>query len=196
MSIRTLRLAAALGLLPAIADAHPGHELAMTFAQGLMHPLSGVDHLLAMLAIGLWTAQLPGRLRWILPSGLLALLLAAAMLGLQGTGSALPPDALEQGIAASVLICGLALVRAGRLPLASSLAFIGGFAVLHGYAHGVEAARPASPGGYLLGMALASLAVYATGYGGAHWLQRRNGQQAIRWLGAACVVAGAALLVS
>ncbi|OPK06707.1 protein hupE, partial [Pseudomonas veronii] len=103
MRLKKLFAAAALLLAPALAFAHPGHGDNGLVA-GISHPLGGLDHLLAMLAVGLWAAQQKGAARWALPCTFVATLLLGGLLGFEGL--ALP--ALESGIAASVLALGLA----------------------------------------------------------------------------------------
>ncbi len=136
------------------AFAHPGHETA-GFLAGLMHPLSGLDHLLALVGAGLWGAQLGGRGRWVVPVGFVAGLaggLIAARLGMFAA-------AFEPGIAASVLVFGLLLAGAAWLPSWLGGVLVGSFALLHGVAHGVE--LPAGPGGVAasLGLLAGSAAV-------------------------------------
>ena len=124
---RFLALAAVLAIAP-WASAHPGHEgdhggVTWDFAGGFAHPLSGWDHLLAMVAVGLWAAQLGGRARWLVPSAFVADMVAGAALG--RAGFHLPGS--EQAIAASVLVLGLLLARAVRLPVTAGMALVGAF---------------------------------------------------------------------
>jgi urease accessory protein len=106
------------------------------FVSGLLHPLLGVDHLLAMLAVGIWAAQQPDSQRKTIPLAFMFTLLAGYLLAF--TGIALP--AVESGIAASVLVLGVLATLAARLPRAVTMVITSGFALLHGYAHGVESA--------------------------------------------------------
>ncbi len=180
-------LAAVLMSLPALALAHPGHELQSGFAAGIMHPVSGIDHLVAMLAVGMWAAQLGGRLRWAVPLSFVSLMLVGALPGLSG----LQFSAVEQGIAASVCVLGLLLTGAVRLPAVACVVLTGAFALFHGYAHGAEA--PASGVAmYLSGFALITLVLHLAGLTVAGQLLRHR-QQAMRWAGAAMMVGGIAL---
>ncbi|MEP7311309.1 MAG: HupE/UreJ family protein [Pseudomonadota bacterium] len=193
---RRALLTVSLALLPALALAHPGssgHDTT-TFALGLTHPFTGIDHLLAMLAIGLWAAQLGGRMRWAVPASFVLLLLLGAALVPRTGVPAGGLNAVEQGIAASVFVCGLLLAFAVRLPLAACMAIAGGFALLHGYAHAAEAPGQAGLAGYFAGFTLSTAALHALGFCTAFWLARRRAAWAVRWAGAVVVVCGAALL--
>ena len=193
-ALRRASLPASLALLPALAHAHPGHELATTFAAGLLHPLSGIDHLLAMLAIGVWAAQLGGRMRWAVPASFVLLMLAGAALVPQAGAHEAGVNTIEQGIAASVLVCGLLLAFAVRLPPAACVAIAGGFALLHGWVHAAEAPGIPHLTAYFAGFALTTAALHAMGFGAASWLARWKHGASIRWTGAAVALCGAALL--
>lgn len=166
-------LIAALGLitLPGIAAAHTGHGAAAGFAAGLFHPLAGLDHLLAMLTVGLWAVTQGGAVTWKAPLAFVALLIGGALLGLGGIGLPL----VEAFVAASVLVLGLALMLSWRLPALAGIVLIGVFALFHGHAHGAEA--PLAVSGYLYvgGMALASVALHLCGCGIGYALRQRAG---------------------
>ena len=128
-----LALAAAL-LAPLPALAHPGdHHLG--FIAGLAHPLGGLDHLLAMIALGLWAGLIGGTARWALPTGFLGGMALGGLLG--AAGVALP--LVEPGILASLVVLGGLAAFTLRLPLPAALAVAAGFGLLHGHAHGAEA---------------------------------------------------------
>lgn len=127
-------LTAALLITPGLAFAHPGHE-AGGLVSGLTHPLLGMDHLLAMLAIGIWAALQQGRIKLAMPITFVGVLIAGFALGVAGV--ALPM--VESGIALSVLLLGLIITVAARLPASAALALTSVFALFHGYAHGAEA---------------------------------------------------------
>jgi urease accessory protein len=133
-----------------MAFAHPDHALHAGLAAGVMHPLTGVDHLIAMLAVGMWAAQLGGRMRWAVPLSFVGVMLVSALLGLSG----LQFGAVEQGIATSVCVLGLLLTGAVRLPAVACLLLVGVFAAFHGYAHGSEA--PAGCGLHMSGFAIST----------------------------------------
>lgn len=152
---------AALALLaPAAAFAHPGHSGDAGFGAGLLHPLLGLDHLAAMLMIGIWAAQLGGRGRWLVPAAFVALSGAGAALAAAG----IAPPAIESGIAASLLVLGLLVALAGRLPATAAAALSGAFALFHGAAHGSALGGAALPLAYLAGLLLASAALHGAGY--------------------------------
>ena len=177
---------AACLLLPGLAQAHPGHVEMSGLASGLAHPLFGLDHLLAMLAVGLWGAQLGGSARWALPVLFVAVMLAGGGLGMAGLG--LP--AVEHGIVASVVVLGLLLLAARRVPLAYSGVLVGAFALFHGHAHGTEMPVHSSAALYALGFAAATAALHVAGLLMGGWLQRRDWPLATRVAGAAIGLTG------
>lgn len=172
-------------LIPAAALAHPGHHGATApFTDGWMHPLGGADHILAMVAVGLWAATAADRRGiWALPLAFVAAMLAGGALG--ATGIHLP--AVEPMILASSIILGLAVALALRPSLGFALPVVALFGLVHGHAHGVE-----GPGSGLLayaaGFTLATAALHLAGIG----LGRLG---AARMLGAATAAAGVALTV-
>lgn len=133
MTLKRLFAAAALLLTPALAFAHPGHGDNGLLA-GISHPIGGLDHLLAMLAVGLWAAQQQGAARWALPCTFVGTMLLGGVLGFEG----LSLPALESGIAASVLALGLAVALAVRPALSLAVGATALFALFHGVAHGLE----------------------------------------------------------
>jgi urease accessory protein len=162
--MKTLTRAIAFGFLltPVLAHAHPGHGSG-SLADGFAHPVSGLDHLLAMLAVGLWAWQLGGRARWQVPAAFLGVMILGAGIGM--TGISIP--AVETGIGASVLVLGVLIAAAIRLPNAISMAIVGAFALFHGIAHGTEmpvgAAGLAYAGGFTIATALLHLAGLGVG---------------------------------
>jgi len=156
----------ALALLPGAAFAHPGHGEAGLLA-GLQHPFGGLDHLLAMLAIGIWAAQQTRAMRFAVPGAFLVALLGGFLLGMGG--GVLPQ--VEAGLAFSVLSLGLLIACAARLPAAVSLVLASSFALFHGYAHGIEASG--SPLAFAAGLLVASLALHLSGGLLATAVQRR-----------------------
>lgn len=150
-------LAFALVLLPGAAFAHAGHGEASGFLDGLAHPVLGADHLLAMVAVGLWAALTGGTARLAYPASFLVAMIAGGALGLGGT--ALP--AMEPAILASVILLGAFAALALRLPLPAALAGLAAFGLAHGNAHGLEAAD----GGlaYVAGFAIATAGLHALG---------------------------------
>ncbi|XKD40168.1 hypothetical protein PA7078_00215 [Pseudomonas aeruginosa] len=155
------KLLAALALLaaPALAFAHPGHGEHGLVA-GLAHPLTGLDHLLAMFAVGLWAAQQQGAARLALPCTFVGTMLVGGLLGFEG----LQLPFMETGIAASVLALGLCVALAVRPPLPLAMAATALFALAHGVAHGLELPDLSSPWLYALGFVAATAALHAAGY--------------------------------
>ena len=181
-------VALTLLLTAGAAVAHPGHE-AMSFASGLSHPLGGFDHLLAMLAVGLFAARQQGVARWALPAGFVAAMLGGA--ALSTSGIELP--AVEAGIATSVLVFGLLIAFAARLPLAAAMPLISVFALFHGHAHHAEMGSNTLLT-YTAGFTLASAALHGVGYLAArHLPDSRFGKYAQRAIG--MMIAGAGVLL-
>lgn len=178
--------------LPALAhtgaDAGAHHH---GFLAGFMHPLTGLDHLAAMLAVGLWSALAARNGRELLaaPLGFAAMLLAGALMGLAGV--ALP--AVEPMIAASLLVLGLLVFTRKRLPALASAALVGVFAVFHGLAHGQELAGESDAALTLAGMLAATVLLHAAGIG-LGWALRHAHRWVPRLAGIAVALLGAALL--
>ncbi len=157
-------LALAAFAAPVLAFAHPGHdghELTWDFATGARHPFSGWDHLLAMIAVGMWAARLGGRNRWLVPAAFVSVMALGAILGRNG----LTLPGIEQGIAASLFVFGLLITGSVRLPVAAGMALVGLFALFHGLAHGAE--MPATSGGlgYGAGFIAATALLHVVGFG-------------------------------
>lgn len=138
----------------------PGHEHG-GLAAGLAHPVGGLDHLLAMLAVGIWSALIArGTSRvWLAPAAFVTFMLVGAGAGIAGLGLPL----VETGIALSVVALGLLIAARADLPALASAGLVGLFAVYHGYAHGAEASGSIAP--YMLGFALTTAALHLTGIG-------------------------------
>ena len=185
---RTAVTLAAFLSLGGFAQAHPGHGGG--FTHGFAHPLLGLDHLLAMLAVGLWSAQLGGRARWAVPAAFVGVMALGGALGMAGVGLPLA----EQGIAASVLILGLLIAAAVRLPLAAGVALAGIFALCHGYAHGAEMPGTAAGAVYALGFAGATALLHGCGFGLGVLMQRGAKAEWLRASGVAISAAGGLLL--
>lgn len=140
-----------------LAAAHPGH--AHDAVAGLLHPLLGADHLLAMLAVGVWACQLGGRARWLLPASFVALMALAGAAGMAGI--ALPM--VEGGIAASLLALGLLIAFSVRLPAGAGAGLAALFAICHGYAHGAEMPAAGAAWQYALGFLLSTAVLHGCG---------------------------------
>jgi len=159
------RITAAIFLLAAssTAFAHPGHDVS-GLAVGLMHPFLGFDHLLAMVAVGLWAAQNDksnggGRKVWLLPAAFMLMLAFGA--GVAMLWPSLPM--VEPGIAVSVLASGLLVALSLQLPALLGIVITGLFGVLHGYAHGLELPESAAPAAYAFGFLAATALLHISG---------------------------------
>ena len=168
------------------ALAHPGHPGEGALA-GLWHPLSGADHLLAMVAVGLWAACQRGAARWALPLSFVAFMLAGFL------SPALP--GVEPMIAVSVLTLGLAVAAAVRLPAWAGAAIVAAFALFHGNAHVAELPAGAHVAGFAAGMLLTTALLHAAGVGLGLSLGRANAWLP-RALGGAVSVFGTYLLLA
>lgn len=185
MTLKKTLATVALLLSPAMAFAHPGHGDNGLLA-GIGHPIGGLDHLLAMLAVGLWAAQQQGAARWALPSAFVGTMLIGGLLGFAG----LQLPALESGIAASVLALGLAVALAVRPPVALAVVATASFALFHGVAHGLELPAMSSPWAYAVGFVVATAVLHMGGYA----VVRVVPQAVVRLAGAASAATGVWLL--
>ncbi|WP_420131585.1 HupE/UreJ family protein [Rhodopseudomonas sp.] len=186
-------MVAVLALAPGLALAHPGLDHFHTVAGGVLHPLTGLDHVLAMVAVGLLAAQLGGRALWITPLGFVSMMLVGAMLGM----AHITVPFAELGIALSVIVFGLILLLGIGLPTIGAAALVGFFAIFHGYAHGREIPAAAETVSYAAGFVLATGLLHGVGI--ALGLLAREATVSLRprlfrAAGATVTVAGMALL--
>jgi urease accessory protein len=147
-------------ILP-VAEAHTFGTQGAGLVAGLVHPFVGLDHLLAMIAVGIWAGQLGGRLVWQVPLTFVSVMSAAAALG--SFGVTLP--LVEPAIACSVLVLGLLIAGSVRLPASTGVGLVALFAVFHGYSHGLELPQAASPFLYGVGFVLATSLLHGLGIG-------------------------------
>jgi urease accessory protein len=187
ISRRATLLGAAL--LPVMAQAHTGHDHGYAFESGLLHPLGGLDHLLAMLMVGLWASRASGWQTLMLPLVFLASLVAGASLA----SPAWPVAAVEAGIAASVVLLGLVMAFALRLPPLIAAVLTAGFALCHGLAHGLEAPAPGVPMAYIAGFALSSTLLLTVGVALGRLLATPRTQPLLRFAGAGVAACGVLL---
>jgi urease accessory protein len=178
--------AALLAALPVAASAHPGLQAA-GFADGFIHPFTGADHLLAMIATGYWAAQFSGRARLVIPAVFAALMVVGAALGFHAQA----PGVVEYGIAASVAILGLLVAFDVKMPVAPAAGLVGLFALCHGFAHGAEAPAATNQTLFFGGFVVASLILQSLGFGIA---SLRPGKSLSRIAGAAVALGGAWML--
>ena len=175
------------GALPSAAFAHPGS--AESFAAGVAHPLLGLDHVAAILAVGLWAALKGHRAVWVWPATFVGMMSIGGALGMAHT--ALP--FVDPGILASVIVMGLLVVFAVDLPVAAGAAIIGAFALLHGHAHGSEAPDTVNGVTYMAGLALATAALHGLGVEFALQAGSILSGFPVRVAGGACIVVGVGL---
>ncbi len=194
MSVRKLPAAAiamAITLLfTQSALAHVGDHATGGFASGFTHPLFGWDHVVAMIAVGLWAGVLGRPAIWVLPIVFPLLMVAGAALGLMGV----PLPAVETGIASSALILGLLIVFMAKPPLWVAGILVGAFAIFHGHAHGTELPDAASPYSYAIGFVLATLLLHGIGIGVGSLNRLPVGETLIRISGGVISAIGAAFL--
>lgn len=198
MSVRhIIRVSAPIAALTAFAAtpafAHPGHDH-FGFIAGLAHPMSGLDHVLAMVAVGLLAAVLGGSARWLVPTSFLGAMMLGGALGV--SGASLP--FAEVAILASVVVLGAAAAFGRGMPMAAAMALSAAFAVFHGYAHGAEMPAAASALSYGLGFVSATALLHAVGLGGglaADRITQSAGHAVVRVGGGAIAALGLVLFL-
>jgi urease accessory protein len=179
----------ALSASPALA--HTGAGAAVSFMDGFGHPLGGLDHVLAMVCVGLWAGFTGGRATWVYPLAFIAFMAVGGLLGIADIG--LP--AVETGIALSVVVLGAALAFGLKLPAALGAALVAAFAVFHGHAHGAEMAAGADAAGYAAGFMVATGLLHGLGIALSPRALPRLPVVAARAAGGAVALAGISLLV-
>ena len=191
--MQLLRLSvAALMLLPSFAYAHAGAGEASGFLHGFAHPASGLDHICAMLAVGLWAAQMGGRSVWAVPLTFVSVMALGGALPMLGIS--LP--FVEQGIVLSVLLLGVLIAASIRLPLWLSGSMVGLFALWHGHAHGAEMPAPASGVGYALGFMLATALLHISGIAFGLGMQHLSRERLTQAVGAGIALGGVFLVIA
>ncbi|MFC7051499.1 HupE/UreJ family protein [Hansschlegelia quercus] len=191
--MRRALLALSVLLVPTAAYAHVGVGATNGFAHGVLHPVSGIDHILTMVAVGVFAAQLGGRAIWAVPSAFVGMMIAGGALGMSGVEIPF----VESGIGLSVVALGLAVAFGLSVPVTAATALVGFFAIFHGHAHGVEMPDTASGLGYGAGFVVATAMLHmggiglglAVGKGGTTY-----GPRITQVAGGAMTVAGVAIL--
>lgn len=188
-TMKCTTLSAVLLLAAAMpAYAHVGVGTVSSFTAGFSHPLSGLDHMTVMIAVGLWAALRGGKAIWAWPLAFVGVMLAGGALGMLHV----PMPFVEPAILASVVALGLLVAVAVDLPVSAGVAVIGLFALFHGYAHGTEVPENAAGLGYAAGFAVATALLHAVGITAGLGLGWRFSGVA-RAAGAACAAIGAGL---
>jgi urease accessory protein len=181
-------------LAAAIASPALAHEIsgkAGGFASGFTHPILGPDHIVAMIAVGLWGTQLGKPAIWLLPVTFPIVMAFGGVLGVRG----MPLPGVEYGIALSGVTMGLLIAVASRPPLWIACTIVGIFAIFHGHAHGAELPRAASPIWYGIGFVLATGMLHLTGIALGLLEHVKGGRLLVRGCGAAIGCAGVVFLV-
>jgi urease accessory protein len=197
MTSRVARIAATSAALLAFSGAalaHNGAGDAHGLADGFLHPIGGVDHVLAMVAVGLYAALLGGRALWLVPASFVAVMAIGGAVGMAGVS--LPYT--EIGVALSVIVLGLAVALRLSVPTLAAMALVGFFATFHGYAHGAEMPQDASGYAYAAGLVLASALLHAAGVAFGLGFGRMGapaGHRLIQAGGGAMALAGIAILI-
>jgi urease accessory protein len=172
--------------LPAVASAHSESGTVGGFISGFAHPLSGLDHIVAMVAVGLWGAFLGGRAMWTLPVVFPVVMALGGALGVVGVE--LP--GVETGIALSGIVLGIMVALAARPPLWVAAVIVGIFAVFHGHAHGTELPEAANALTFAIGFVIATGLLHLCGIAFGLLTKWRWGRMAIRVGGVAIAVVG------
>jgi urease accessory protein len=189
--MRCVSVCSALALVATPALAHPNPGLGVGFVSGFTHPLTGIDHILAMVAVGIWGTQLRKPAIWLLPLTFPLVMSLGGALGVRGV----PLPAVEIGVAASAAVLGLMIVLSARPPIAVAAAIVGLFAIFHGYAHGVELPKAAYPLAYGVGFVLSTGLLHVTGITLGLIERWPIGVKALRGMGAGISAVGVYLLL-
>lgn len=187
---KTIWIAAFGMLIAGTAQAHTGGGDQGGFVSGFTHPLFGWDHVVAMVAVGLWGAFLRAPAIWLLPIIFPVVMAFGGALGVAGV----PLPAVETGIALSGVILGLLVAFAVRAPLWVAAVIVGSFAIFHGHAHGTELPEAVSPYSYALGFVVATGLLHLAGIAFGQLTNRPWGSYAVRAAGLVIAAVGGAFL--
>lgn len=189
---RLSAVAAAMALMPTVALAHTGVGDTAGFSHGFLHPLTGIDHILAMMMVGVFAWQLGGRALWLVPITFVLVMAIGGVLGVAGIGVPF----VETGIALSVIVLGAVVAFRIKAPVAIAMAVVGLFAVFHGHAHGSEMPEAAGMA-YGLGFMMATALLHLGGIGLGMAIGKigdERGPALVRATGAVAMIGGLALL--
>lgn len=184
----------AMLLAPSVAFAHPGHGEGSSLLAGFIHPFNGIDHLLAMTAVGLSAAHLGGRALWAVPATFIAVMALGGIFG--AAGVSLP--FAETAIALSVLVFGFVILSGMAPPVLAAMVLVGIFAIFHGYAHGSE--MPVASSGILYGAGFMVATTLLHGFGIAiglsiRWFDEVPRRRAMQACGVVIGLIGAGLTI-
>jgi urease accessory protein len=165
------------------------------FYAGLTHPVGGLDHLLAMLSVGILSTQMQGRHIWLVPTTFVTVMLLGGVVGLQG--SIIPMSVVEYGIVLSVILLGLVIAMGGTMPFAVIYSFVAFFGFAHGYAHGVELPELAKPQFFVAGFVLSTIMIHIAGViiGFVYAVGKEKGMLLLRYTGALIMGMGMQMLL-
>jgi urease accessory protein len=161
-----------------------------SFDAGFLHPLLGLDHQLAMIAVGVWSGQIGGRMIWTAPLGFMTMMAVGGALGMAGV----PFPFVEGGIIASIILFGCLIASAYNPSPWAGAAAVGAFALFHGHAHGVEMQDGNLGLWYAVGFVLATGLLHLTGIALYKALEWRRLERQVRWIGVAISLAGVGLV--
>jgi urease accessory protein len=185
-----------VGLAPTLVFAHTGHGDTNGFIHGFMHPIGGLDHMLAMVLIGVFAYQLGRNAMWLVPTAFLVLMAVGGLAGVSG----IPIPFVEIGIALSVVALGMAVALDAKWPVALAMTVVGLFAIFHGHAHGSEMHTAFSPSAYGTGFVLATACLHILGIAVGALISRAaredHAVQIYRLAGGCTAVLGTVLLAS
>jgi urease accessory protein len=196
MAFRTSKLAlatAAIGLLPSVAFAHTGHGDTHGFMAGFSHPIGGLDHILAMVLVGVFAWQLGGRALWLVPATFVLVMAVGGGLGVMGVDVPF----VELGIALSIVVLGAVVAAGVKAPVAVAMGIVGLFAIFHGHAHGAEMPETAGGLAYAAGFMLATALLHGAGIAIGFlvgWVGERAGPIAVRMAGGLAALVGVGIL--
>jgi urease accessory protein len=179
-------------MFPGLALAHTGVGDTTGLMHGFGHPVGGADHMLAMVAVGLWAAQIGGRALWVVPCTFIGVMVLGGIFGFAGLAVPL----VEEGILVSILILGILIAGAFKLPLLYSSFIVGLFAIFHGYAHGAEMPTSISAAWYAIGFAMATAILHGAGIGLGILMQKTNLPTVNRFAGGVIALSGVYLAVA
>jgi len=186
---KTLLVTALLVFTEGAAFAHVGIASTASFTAGVAHPLTGIDHIAVMVAVGLWAALKGSRALWVWPATFVGMMLIGGAFGM----ARLPLPYVEPAILASVVALGILVMLAIDLPVWAGALMIGAFAVFHGHAHGTEVAETVTGAEYMAGFATATASLHVLGLGFALLMNQMNARALVRVSGFACVLLGIGL---
>ncbi len=187
-----LRIGLLLSFFPVIALAHTDVGQTTGFTYGFSHPFTGADHMLAMVAVGLWASLIGGRAIWVVPSTFVAVMIVGGFLGFSGVSVPF----IEEGILVSVLVLGILIAGAFKLKPAYGAIIVGIFAIFHGHAHGTELPLALGAASYTISFALATAALHLAGIGLGLLFKQVNLPAIERIAGSVIVLSGIYLAVS